>query len=137
MVNNGTVATGAHVVAADVAGRVVRRSQLERHLVLVYSLAGCLSALAGIVISARGLTAQAGMGMMYELYAIAMAVIGGVSLAGGRGSIIGTVIGALIMATLTNGLRIMSIPQEWQKVAVGVVILLAVYTDILRRGKDA
>jgi len=47
------------------------------------------------------------------------------------------VIGALIMATLTNGLRIMSIPQEWQKVAVGIVIVLAVYADILRRGKEA
>jgi ribose transport system permease protein len=71
--------------------------------------------------------------MGLELEAIAAVVIGGTSLQGGKGSIVGTVIGALIMAVLTNGLRIISVPQEWQSVAVGVVILIAVYLDMLRR----
>lgn len=62
-------------------------------------------------------------------------MIGGTSLSGGKGTIIGTVIGALIMSVLTNGLRILSVPQEWQTVVVGFVIILAVYADILRRRK--
>ena len=75
--------------------------------------------------------------MGYELQAIAAVVIGGTSLAGGKGSIVGTVIGALIMSVLTNGLRIISVPQEWQNVAIGVVILVAVYLDMLRRKETA
>ena len=75
--------------------------------------------------------------MGYELQAIAAVVIGGTSLAGGKGSIVGTVIGALIMSVLTNGLRVISVPQEWQNVAIGVVILVAVYLDMLRRKEAA
>jgi ribose transport system permease protein len=78
-------------------------------------------------------SAQPALGMGYELEAIAAVVIGGTSLSGGQGSILGTVIGALIMSVLTNGLRILSVPQEWQTVIVGLVVLLAVYADILRR----
>jgi len=74
--------------------------------------------------------------MGYELEAIAAVIIGGTSLQGGKGSIIGTVIGALIMSVLTNGLQIMSIPQEWQKVVVGVVILIAVFVDMVRRKRQ-
>jgi ribose transport system permease protein len=60
-------------------------------------------------------------------------VIGGTSLQGGRGSMVGTVVGALIVAVLTNGLRVTEVPQEWQSVVVGLVILVAVYLDLLRR----
>jgi ribose transport system permease protein len=62
-------------------------------------------------------------------------VIGGTSLSGGEGTILGTVIGAFIISTLTNGLRIMSVPQEWQMVITGAIVILAVYADILRRRK--
>jgi len=71
--------------------------------------------------------------MGYELQAIAAVVIGGTSLAGGKGSIVGTLIGALIISVLNNGLQIMSIPQEWQNVILGVVILVAVYADMARK----
>ena len=63
-------------------------------------------------------------------------VIGGTSLSGGRGTMLGTIIGALIISVLTNGLRILSVPQEWQTVVTGVIIILAVYADILRRRND-
>jgi len=89
--------------------------------------------LAGVLISARLSSAQPATGPGYELQAIAAVVIGGTSLAGGRGSIVGTVIGALIISVLNNGLQIMSIPQEWQNVILGVVILTAVYADIVRK----
>jgi ribose transport system permease protein len=101
--------------------------------ILVYTLAGLFIGVAGIMISARLGSAQPATGMGYELQAIAAVVIGGTSLAGGKGSIVGTVIGALIISSLNNGLQIMSIPQEWQRVILGVVILLAVYADMARK----
>ena len=73
------------------------------------------------------------LGLGYELDAIAAVVIGGTSLSGGEGTILGTVIGAFIISTLTNGLRIMSVPQEWQIVVTGVIVIVAVYLDIIRR----
>ncbi|MGG5172072.1 ABC transporter permease [Pseudarthrobacter sp. J1738] len=99
----------------------------------IYTAAGAFTGLAGVIIAARLNSAQPGQGMGYELQAIAAVVIGGTSLARGKGSIVGTVIGALIMSVLTNGLRIISVPQEWQNVAIGAVILVAVYLDMLRR----
>jgi ribose transport system permease protein len=85
------------------------------------------------MIAARLNSAQPALGQGYELDAIAAAVIGGTSLSGGEGSILGTIIGAFIISTLTNGLRILSVPQEWQIVITGAIVILAVYLDILRR----
>jgi len=103
--------------------------------IVIYTITGMFSGIAGILMASRLNSAQPALGMGYELEAIAAVVIGGTSLSGGKGTILGTVIGALIMSVLTNGLRILSVPQEWQTVVVGVVILCAVYTDILRRRK--
>jgi len=101
--------------------------------IAIYGLAGLFSGLAGVVIAARLNSAQPALGQGYELDAIAAAVIGGTSLSGGEGSILGTVIGAFIISTLTNGLRILSVPQEWQTVVTGGIVILAVYLDIVRR----
>ena len=103
--------------------------------IVVYSLNGAICGIAGLLIASRLNSAQPALGQGYELDAIAAVVIGGTSLSGGTGTIIGTIIGAFIMSVLTNGLRIMSVAQEWQTVVTGVIIILAVYTDILRRGK--
>ena len=99
----------------------------------IYTLAGVFSGLAGVLIASRLNSAQPSLGQGYELDAIAAAVIGGTSLSGGEGSILGTIIGAFIISTLTNGLRIMSVPQEWQTVVTGGIVILAVYLDIVRR----
>jgi ribose transport system permease protein len=99
----------------------------------VYTLAGFFSGLGGVLIAARLNSAQPALGAGYELDAIAAVVIGGTSLSGGEGSILGTIIGAFIISTLTNGLRILSVPQEWQIVVTGCIVILAVYLDILRR----
>ncbi len=101
----------------------------------IYTLAGAIVGVAGILISSRLNSAQPALGQGYELDAIAAAVIGGVSLAGGEGTILGTVIGAFIMSVLINGLRILSVPQEWQITVTGLIVIFAVYADILRRRK--
>lgn len=99
----------------------------------VYALGGAFSGLAGVIIAARLNSAQPSLGAGYELDAIAAVVIGGTSLSGGEGTILGTIIGAFIISTLTNGLRILSVPQEWQIVVTGVIVITAVYLDIIRR----
>ncbi len=99
----------------------------------IYGLGGFFVGIAGVVIAARLNSAQPALGQGYELDAIAAAVIGGVSLSGGEGSMVGTIIGAFIISTLTNGLRIMSVPQEWQIVVTGLIIIVSVVLDILRR----
>ena len=101
----------------------------SRIILLVYTLAGILSALAGILVTARLDSAQPNAGTGYELDAIAAVVIGGASLSGGRGSIVGTVIGALIIGVLNNGLVLLDVSPFWQQVVKGVVILLAVVLD--------
>lgn len=102
---------------------------------LIYTLCGLFSGLAGVMIAARLNSAQPALGQGYELDAIAAVVIGGTSLAGGEGTIVGTIIGAFVMSVLTNGLRILSVPQEWQTVVTGAIIIVAVYLDIVRRRK--
>ncbi|MFP4977993.1 ABC transporter permease [Paenibacillus sp. CN-4] len=106
---------------------------VKKWKVIIYVITGVFSGIAGIMMASRLNSAQPSLGAGYELEAIAAVVIGGTSLSGGQGSILGTVIGALIMSVLTNGLRILSVPQEWQTVIVGGVVILAVYADILRR----
>ncbi len=101
--------------------------------IAVYTVSGGICGIAGLLIASRLNSAQPALGQGYELDAIAAVVIGGTSLAGGAGTILGTLIGAFIMSVLTNGLRILSVAQEWQTVITGVIIILAVYTDILRR----
>ena len=101
--------------------------------IVVYSLGGGICGIAGLLIASRLNSAQPALGQGYELEAIAAVVIGGTSLSGGSGTILGTIIGAFIMSVLTNGLRILSVAQEWQTVVTGVIIILAVWADILRR----
>ena len=109
----------------------------RRWLLMIYTFAGLFTGIAGVVIAARLSSAQPQLGVGYELQAIAAVIIGGTSLLGGRGSIVGTLIGALIMSVLINGLRIMAIQTEWQNVVVGLVVLFAVFTDNLRRRRAA
>jgi inositol transport system permease protein len=123
-----TYAIGSNESAARVSG-----INVERHLVLVYTMAGLLSGLAAIVLSSRNLTAQAGMGFGYELDAIAMAVIGGTSLYGGRGSVIGTALGMLIFGVIISGFTFLRIDAFYQEMIKGVIIVGAVVQDVYRQ----
>lgn len=127
-----TFAIGSNEEATRLSGVDTRRWKI-----IIYTVAGLFTGIAGVVIAARLDSAQPQLGVGYELQAIAAVIIGGTSLLGGRGSIMGTVIGALIMSVLINGLRIMSIQTEWQNVVVGAVILVAVFTDSLRQRRSA
>ncbi len=109
----------------------------ERWKIAIYALSGAIVGIGGLIIASRLNSAQPALGLGYELEAIAAVVIGGTSLSGGRGTILGSLIGALIMAVLLNGLRILSVAQEWQTVVTGVIIILAVYADTLRQRKTA
>lgn len=125
-----TYAIGANMQAARVSG-----INVERHLIKVYVVAAVLAALAGMVVAARGQTAQAGMGLAYELDAIAMAVIGGVSLSGGRGSIIGTAIGMVIFGVIISGFTFLRLDAYYQEMIKGVIIVAAVVADVHRQKK--
>jgi len=127
-----TFALGSNEEASRLSGVSV-----DRWKIAVYTVGGLFAGLGGVLIAARLNSAQPSLGLGYELDAIAAAVIGGTSLSGGEGSILGTVIGAFIISTLTNGLRIMSVPQEWQIVVTGGIVILAVYLDVIRRRQRA
>jgi inositol transport system permease protein len=128
-----TYAIGANTQAARVSG-----INVSRHLIVVYTIAGILSGLAGVVTAARAVSGQAGMGMMYELDAIAAAVIGGASLSGGVGRITGTVIGTLILGVVTSGFTFLRIDAYYQEIVKGGIIVAAVIADqYRRRARDA
>lgn len=109
----------------------------KKWLVIIYAVAGLFVGVAAIMISARLGSAQPATGAGYELQAIAAVVIGGTSLSGGKGTIVGTIIGALIISVINNGLQILSVRQEWQNVILGLVILIVVFIDQLRARRAA
>ena len=121
-------AIGSNEAAARMSG-----IDVDRHKVLVYAIAGLLSAVAAVLLTSKTLTAQAGMGVMYELDAIAMAVIGGISLSGGRGSIVGTVIGALIFSVIISGFTSIKLDAYYQEMVKGAIIVGAVVLDQWRQ----
>ncbi len=127
-----TYAIGSNEDAARMSGIKVARQK-----VLIYTIAGMLAAVAAIVLSSKNLTAQAGMGVMYELDAIAMTVIGGVSLAGGRGSILGTVLGALIFGVIISGFTFLKLDAYYQEMVKGAIIVGAVVLDQWRQRRSA
>lgn len=121
-------AIGSNEEAARLSGVNIVKVKL-----MVYGFCGFLSGISGIILASRLISAQPTEGAGYELDAVAAVVIGGASLSGGKGNIIGTIIGAFIMSTLRNGLNMMNVSGFWQQFVVGVVLLLAVYLDQKRK----
>lgn len=125
-----TYAIGANRQAAIVSG-----INVNRHLIWIYALAGLLSGIAGTVTAARAISGQSGMGVMYELDAIAAVVIGGTSLVGGLGRITGTVIGVLILGVMMSGFTFIQIDAYYQEMVKGAIIVIAVVADQYRNKK--
>ena len=106
---------------------------VKRYKVIVYVLCSLLAGIAGVVLSARLDSAQPIVGEGFELDAVAAVVIGGTSLFGGEGTIWGTIIGALIMGVIRNLMNLLEVSAFWQRIVIGIVIILAVFVDQLRR----
>jgi len=124
-------AIGGNESASRLSGINVNRVKI-----MVYTIAGSLAAIGGVLVTARLDSAQPNAGSSYELDSIAAVVIGGTSLSGGRGSILGTVQGAVIIGVLNNGLVLLNVSPFWQQVVKGLVILLAVVIDKLNAKND-
>jgi inositol transport system permease protein len=128
---------GRHVYAVGGNPEAARLNGINVAVVItsVYLIAGVLSGLAGFLQSARLGAAEATAGVGYELRAIASVVIGGASLAGGRGGVGGTIVGALLIGVLTNGLVIMHVSSYWQQVVIGLIIVAAVGFDTFAKSR--
>lgn len=118
-------AIGGNREAAQLSGIGIRR-----HVLSVFVLMGALAGIAGVIMTARLNAATVNAGEMYELDAIAACVIGGTSLMGGRGHVVGAILGALIMASIDNGMTMMNIETFWQFIVKGLILITAVWIDI-------
>jgi ribose transport system permease protein len=118
-----------YAVGGNEKASILSGLNIKKIKIIVYIIAGALAAVGGLIVTARLDSAQPNAGMGYELDSIAAVVIGGTSLSGGRGSIMGTVQGALIIGVLNNGLVLLNVSPFWQQVIKGLVILIAVIID--------
>lgn len=128
LIGRYAISIGSNEEATQISGVDTRKWKT-----LLYVTAFLFTAIAGIVMASRLNSVQPSLGMGMELEAIAAVVIGGTSLSGGRATVIGSVIGAVLMATLNNGLQMMGLAQQWQFIAVAIVIIIAVWADNMRR----
>lgn len=124
-------AVGDNPKAARLAGIDIARTRM-----IVFAFSGLLAGLGGIILAGNLASADPNLGMGYELDVIAAVILGGTALSGGRGSIIGVLIGAMLMALLNNAFVLLSISAYWQVVTKGLIIILAVGIDGLRRGAE-
>ncbi len=125
-------AVGGSEEASAISGIKVKRVKLA-----VYTISGFLSAIAGIIMTARLGVAQSTAGLGYELDVIAAVIIGGASFSGGKGTIVGAILGAAIMGVLRNGLVLLNVSAYWQQTVIGLVIIIAVTIDQLRYKKKS
>jgi ribose transport system permease protein len=124
-------ALGGNFKASRLAGL-----ENDKMIMKIYTLSGLLSAMAGIILTARVISAQPGLMQTTNLDVIAAVVVGGSSLAGGKGSIGNTILGSILMAALFNGLNIIGIGYEWQLVVIGIIVIIAVALDMISRKNE-
>ncbi len=125
------LAVGGNEEAARISGVPVARTKIS-----VYVLCGALSSIASLILIARLGSGDPTSGNLWELEAIAASAIGGASLMGGKGSIIGTILGAIVLGTMRNGLTLLNVQAFYQLLATGLIIILAMLVDRLTRGKE-
>ncbi|MDI9440439.1 ABC transporter permease [Candidatus Darwinibacter acetoxidans] len=123
----------AYAIGGNEEAAILSGIPVAKYKVIVYSLTSALAALAGMILAARLDAATSVAGDGFELDVIAAVVIGGTSMSGGQGGVIGSLIGALIMGVVRNGLNLLLVSSHWQRVILGLIILLAVTVDVLRK----
>lgn len=116
---------GGNKTAAEYVGIDTKKMQIK-----IFIISGIASAVSGILLASRLYSSQPNVAMGYELDAIAAAVLGGTSLSGGYGTIVGTLIGAIIMGVINNGMNLVGLPYFYQQIVKGIIILVAVYLDV-------
>ena len=126
---------GRHIYAIGGNRQAARLSgiHVNRTLLIVYTISGAMAGLAGVLLASQFKSGAPRYGQMYELYAIAAVVVGGTSLAGGEGKILGTLIGVLTIAVVQTAMNLLAIESNWQKVTLGLIVLLVVLLDNLKR----
>lgn len=131
-------AFGRHVYAIGGNSEAARLSgiNIQRHTMMLFVFTGLLSSIAALVLTARLSSATISAGQMYELDAVAACVIGGTSLMGGSGTIVGAIIGAMVMTSLDNGMSLLGMETFWQYIVKGSILILAVWMDIASRKKQ-
>ena len=132
MLNRTTFGRRIYAIGGNEQAARLTGINVDRILLLLYTISGLCMGIAGVIYAARLLSAQPTGGQGYELYAIAAVILGGTSFTGGVGSIVGTLIGALIIGVLNNGLVLMNVSFYYQLIVQGVVIIVAVLLDQLR-----
>lgn len=132
-IKHTTTGTNLYAIGNNEKSAVLSAIKVNRTKILVFSITGGLVALGGIINSGNVSMADPSAGFGYEMDIVAACVIGGASLFGGHGSIIGVVLGAALMGVMRNGFLLLGISAYWQIVAIGVVIILSVYIDVLRK----
>jgi ribose transport system permease protein len=134
ILNNTSFGRHVYAVGGNISAARLSGINVNRTLVFVYSISGLMAGLAALMLAGRTNSGYPSAGNGAELDAIAAVIIGGASFSGGSGTIWGTAIGVILIAVLRNGLVLLQVPVEWQTVAIGVVIVVAVYVDVLRLG---
>lgn len=134
MLNHTRFGKNIYAIGGNISAAKVSGIKVDRNLIMIYAYAGFLAGLAGLMLSARVNTGQPGMGVSYELDAIAATTIGGTSHSGGIGTIGGAIVGALILGVLNNGLNLLGVSAYWQQIIKGIIIVGAVVID-MRRNK--
>lgn len=129
LLNKTKVGKYIYAIGGNEHAAVTAGINVKRILIMVYAYAGLLAGLAGMILTSRIASGQPQAGIMFELDAIAATVIGGTSLFGGIGTVGGTIIGALIIGVVNNGLDLMGVSSYWQQIVKGAIIVAAVYVD--------
>ncbi|RBW68553.1 ABC transporter permease [Bacillus taeanensis] len=135
LLNKTKIGKYIYAIGGNEQAAVTAGINVKKVLIMVYAYAGLLGGLAGMILTSRIASGQPQAGLMFELDAIAAAVIGGTSLFGGIGTVGGTIIGALIIGVMNNGLDLLSVNSYWQQIVKGAIIVAAVYIDTRKNRK--
>ena len=137
LLNNTRIGRHIYGLGGNEQASIISGINVDRVKIMVYALAGFLASLSGVILTARISSGQPGLGVGFELDAIAGAVIGGTSLTGGVGTVFGTISGALVIGVINNGMDLLNINMYWQQLVKGFIIVVAVLVDQQKKNNQS